>query len=84
MNTSVFSGKDIRRHRDRSVGDHAVFAERRVILVENSGFFQKSPEDLAAYLENCRKPRILFLWKKKWISAAKCISRSKVWQRGRI
>ena len=28
------------------------FAQRRVILVENSGFFQKSAEQLADYLKN--------------------------------
>ena len=51
MNTSVFSGKD---NRTASLIDLSetmpFFAERRVIFVENSGFFKKSPEDLAAYL----------------------------------
>ena len=51
MNTSVFSGKDIRPASLIDLSETMpFFAERRVILVENSGFFKKSPEDLAAYL----------------------------------
>ena len=51
MNTSVFSGKDIRPASLIDLSETMpFFAERRVIFVENSGFFKKSPEDLAAYL----------------------------------
>ena len=51
MNTSVFSGKDIRPAALIDLSETMpFFAERRVIFVENSGFFKKSPEDLAAYL----------------------------------
>ena len=51
MNTSVFSGKDIRSASLIDLSETMpFFAERRVIFVENSGFFKKSPEDLAAYL----------------------------------
>ncbi len=51
MNTSVFSGKDISPALLIDLSETMpFFAERRVIFVENSGFFKKSPEDLAAYL----------------------------------
>ena len=51
MNTSVFSGKDIRPASLIDLSETMpFFVERRVIFVENSGFFKKSPEDLAAYL----------------------------------
>lgn len=51
MNTSVFSGKDIRPASLIDLSETMpFFAERRVIFVENSGFFKKSLEDLAAYL----------------------------------
>ena len=51
MNTFVFSGKDIRPASLIDLSETMpFFAERRVIFVENSGFFKKSPEDLAAYL----------------------------------
>ena len=51
MNTSVFSGKDIRPASLIDLSETMpFFAERRGIFVENSGFFKKSPEDLAAYL----------------------------------
>ena len=51
MNTSVFSEKDIRPEALIDLAETLpFFAERRVILVENSGFFKKSTEELAAYM----------------------------------
>ena len=51
MNTSVFSGKDIRPEALIDLAETLpFFAEHRVILVENSGFFKKSTEELAAYM----------------------------------
>lgn len=51
MNFTAFEGKDIN---PKEVIDLAetlpFFAERRVILIENSGFFKSSCEDLAGYL----------------------------------
>lgn len=51
MNFTVFSGKDIN---PREVIDLAetlpFFADRRVILIEDSGFFKGSAEELSAYL----------------------------------
>ncbi len=51
MNVTAYEGKDIN---PREVIDLAetlpFFAERRVLLIENSGFFKNSCEDLAAYI----------------------------------
>lgn len=51
MNFTAFEGKDIN---PKEVIDLAetlpFFADRRVILIENSGFFKNSCEDLAGYL----------------------------------
>lgn len=51
MNFTMFEGKDIN---PKAVIDLAetlpFFAERRVILIENSGFFKSSCDDLADYL----------------------------------
>lgn len=51
MNLTVFEGKDIN---PKEVIDLAetlpFFADRRVILIENSGFFKNSCDDLADYL----------------------------------
>lgn len=51
MNFSAFEGKDIN---PRAIIDLAetlpFFAERRVILIENSGFFKSACEELAEYL----------------------------------
>ena len=37
---------------DRSLRDDAVFADHRVVLVENSGFFKNKCEELADYIKN--------------------------------
>ena len=63
MNTFVFSGKDIRPASLIDLSETMpFFAERRVIFVENSGFFKKVPKILQHIWENCRKPRILFFF----------------------
>lgn len=51
MNNSFFSGKEIRPAELIDLSETMpFFSERRVIFVENSGFFKKSTEDLAEYL----------------------------------
>lgn len=51
MNVSVYEGKDIS---PRAVIDMAetlpFFADRRIILIENSGFFKKTVDELADYM----------------------------------
>jgi DNA polymerase-3 subunit delta len=51
MNTSEFEGKDINAKELIDLSETLpFFAERRVIFVENSGFFKKSAEELADYM----------------------------------
>lgn len=51
MNVSTFEGKGINPKEIIELADTMpFFAERRVIFIEDSGFFKKSCEELAAYL----------------------------------
>jgi DNA polymerase-3 subunit delta len=51
MNTAEFEGKDINAKELIDLSETLpFFAERRVIFVENSGFFKKSAEELADYM----------------------------------
>lgn len=51
MNFNTFHGKDISVNEIISLADTLpFFAERRVLLIEDSGFFKKSPEELVKYL----------------------------------
>lgn len=51
MNFSSYEGKDISQGELIDLAETLpLFAERRVILVEDSGFFKNSSEELAAYL----------------------------------
>lgn len=51
MNVSAFEGKETSPKELIDLAETMpFFAERRVILVENSGFFKKSPEELADYV----------------------------------
>ena len=76
MNYAYYEGKGVEI---REVIDLAetlpFFAERRLIVFENTGLFKSSGADLAEYIRPCRRLLILFLWKKKWTSAASCIRR---------
>jgi len=63
MNLSAYEGKDIN---PREIIDLAetlpFFAERRVILIENSGFFKNACEELAGYVgESLESTCILFV-----------------------
>ena len=51
MNFSAFSGSDINQKEIIDLAETLpFFADRRVILIEDSGFFKSSCEDLAEYL----------------------------------
>ena len=51
MNFSAYEGKDIAQGELIDLAETLpFFAERRVILVEDSGFFKNSAEELAAYI----------------------------------
>lgn len=52
MNTSFFEGKDTDPKKLIDLAETMpFFAEHRSIFIDGSGFFKKSPEDLAAYME---------------------------------
>lgn len=52
MNVSFFSGKDVNPKELIDLSETMpFFAERRCIFVDGSGFFKKSTEELAAYIE---------------------------------
>lgn len=52
MNVSVFSEKGIDIREVMSIADTMpFFAERRLIIIENSGFFKKASAELAEYME---------------------------------
>lgn len=63
MNYSYYEGKDIN---PRAIIDEAetlpFFADSRLIVIENSGFFKNACDDLADYLkEPCESTRFLFV-----------------------
>lgn len=77
MNYSYFEGKDI------SVGaviDLAetlpFFADRRVIVVENSGLFKHGGNSCQRIWQNRQRAYILFLWKRKLINEASFLKQS--------
>lgn len=49
------------------------FAERRLLVFENTGFFKARGWIWQIMLRKCLRPHILFLWRKRWTSAANCI-----------
>lgn len=62
MNTSVFSGKDIRPGEIIDLAETMpFFADHRLILVENSGFFKSAGEELAEYMKTIA-PATVFLF----------------------
>ena len=66
MNFSAYEGKDIAQGELIDLAETLpFFAERRVILVEDSGFFKNSAEELAAYIPEVAKAPVLFLWNPK-------------------
>ena len=62
MNLANFEGKDIRPGELIDLAETMpFFAERRLILVENSGFFKTASEELAEYMKNI-SPTAVFLF----------------------
>ena len=62
MNYHYFEGKGINPAELVDLAETMpFFADRRVIFVENSGFFKKTPEQLAAYLEE-PSPTVCFVF----------------------
>lgn len=53
MNYNRFEGKDIKISEITGIADtFPFFADRRMILIENSGFFKSSNDELTVYLDN--------------------------------
>ena len=59
MNESRFEGKGIDVKEVISLGEPCVFSDRRIILLENTGFFKNQCPELAEYLNNL--PDYLYL-----------------------
>ncbi len=54
MNFSAFEGKDINQKEIIDLAETLpFFADRRVILIEGSGFFKNAADDLAGYMPEC-------------------------------
>ena len=54
MNLNIFTGRDIDVREIINLSETMpFFADRRLILVEDSGFFKKGQEELAEYLDYC-------------------------------
>ena len=65
MNYAVYEGKNIDIKRgNRSGGDIAVFASRRLIVFEDTGFFKNAGTDLADYITDI-PPTTYFLFIEK-------------------
>ena len=66
MNFSAFSGSDINQKEIIDLAETLpFFADRRLILIEDSGLFKKVPKNLPITCLPFRKPLILSLRKKK-------------------
>ncbi len=60
MNTAYFEGKDINEDDVISAGDTMpFFAERRLVVVENSGWFKNSVEKIADWIPNMPETTVL-------------------------
>ena len=74
MNYACYEGKGIEI---REVIDLAetmpFFAERRLIVFENSGFSKAAEQIWRIISRSCRRPPASFSWKMKWTSGANCI-----------
>ena len=69
LNLSVFEGKgiDVRQMIDQAE-TMPFFAEHRVIVVEQSGFFKNASPELAEYIPQMPPETIFILWRTRWIS----------------
>ncbi len=77
MNFSAYEGKDIVQGELIDLAETLpFFAERRVILVEDSGFFKNSAEELAAYIPEVAESTC-FIFVESEVSEISSINRSK-------
>ena len=54
------------------------FADRRLIVIENSGFFKNASPELADYIKTMPDTACFYLWKMKQTSVERCIRLSRV------
>ena len=79
MNFSKYEGKGIEvREMIDLCETMPFFADYRVILVENSGFFKNKCDELADYIKTLPDYVRMVLWKKKWINEAVCTRQSRL------
>ena len=77
MNYNYFEGKGLDVNELISLADTMpFFSERRLILIEDSGFFKTSSEALAEYLPT--RPAS-YLWRRRSISETNSTKRSRIW-----
>ena len=79
MNYNYFEGKGLDVNELISLADTMpFFSERRLILIEDSGFFKTSSEALAEYLPTM-PDTTSYLWKRRSISETNSTKRSRIW-----
>ena len=77
MNFAKYEGKDSSIEEIISFADTMpFFADRRVVLVEDSGFFKSSQETLADYFPISRRRPAWSLWRVTWINVPRLTKRS--------
>ena len=76
INLNIYEGKSIPIP---AVIDQAetmpFFAEHRLIMLENTGFFKGSCPELADYLPTMPPETLWCLWRARWINGENCIRR---------
>ena len=78
MNFNRFEGKDINPKQVIDLAETLpFFAERRVILIENSGFFKMPAMNLRSIWHSPLQAPISCLWRRKWTSVPRCTRQSR-------
>lgn len=74
MNLSVYTGKNVD---PKAVIDQAetmpFFADKRLILLEDTGFFKNASPELADYIKSMPDPPVWSSWKRRWTRGASSI-----------
>ena len=77
MNFSSFEGNDINQKEIIDLAETLpFFADRRMILIEDSGLFKKSAEELADYMASVPETTCFVFVRKKLIKRQKCTRQS--------
>ena len=73
MNFTAYEGKDTNPKEVIDLSETLPFADRRVILIENSGFLRAVVRELAEYMPQVPDTTLFLLWRRKWTSARSSI-----------